>query len=405
MAEKSYRIELDGEAVDEDFYGTVLSLSAVENTGSAGSLRLRLRISLDSEGSWSLVDADRLALFGRIKVSIGFTSGNGLGGALQGLTGGNDPLAPVFEGYITAISPSFDSQPGNSVLEILALDSSVLMSLEDKVATWSNLSDSDIAEQILGAYGVDMEVESTQAMHLENDTTIVQRGTDIQFVRTLAQRNGMEFYFETDPASDTVTAYFRPPQLDGQPQPDLAIQFGAKSNLRTFSTRLAGQRPLSVKVQQIDVKSNSPNVGQASDLQRTKLGERDLEDLEAGTLGRLVTPQDAVAQMLLLGSPTSDTTELQTLAQAVRDDAGWCIQAQGEINSEAYQTVLRPHRLVQIKGAGRAHSGKYYVTRVVHELTSNGGYSQRFEAVRNARDLDGSESFGASGLTLSLAGV
>ena len=124
-----------------------------------------------------------------------------------------------------------------------------------------------------------------------------------------------------------------------------------------------------------------------------------------GALSGLVTPQDAQAQMLLLGPPTSDAAELQNLSQAVRDDAGWCITAQGEINSEAYQTVLRPHRLVLVKGAGKPYSGRYYVTRVVHELQSDGGYTQEFEALRNARDLDGSEQFGGGGLGVSIPGV
>jgi phage protein D len=153
------------------------------------------------------------------------------------------------------------------------------------------------------------------------------------------------------------------------------------------------------------VKANSTNTGQAGDLKRTKLGADDLSDLEAGTLSGLVVPQDALAQMLLLGPPTSDATELQTLAQAARDDAAWCILASGEINCDAYQTVLRPHRLVLVKGAGRAFSGKYYVTRVEHELSADGAYIQRFEAVRNARDLDGSEQFGGGGLAVPIPGV
>ncbi len=405
MADKSYRIELGGEAVPDDFYGSVLSLTATESTASAGALRLRLRIDLDDNGVWRLVEDERFDLFQTIKVSIGFSAGKGLAGALQGLTGGNEKLAPVFDGYITSVAPTFDSEPDNSVLEIHALDTSVLMSLEEKIATWPNLADSDIAQQILGGYGVQTKIESTGTTHQENDTTITQRGADIQFVRTLAQRNGMEFYFETDASSGNVTAFFQPPQLDGEPQADLAIQFGDASNLRSFSARLSGQRPLNVKVQQVDVKSNSANTAQAGALKRIKLGENDLGNLEAGTLDRLASPQDAVAQMLLLGPPTSDATELQTLAQSVRDEAGWCLFAQGEINSDAYQAVLRPRRLVLVKGAGKAYSGKYYVTRVVHELTGDGDYTQRFEAVRNARDLDGSESFGERNPALSIAGV
>jgi phage protein D len=97
-----------------------------------------------------------------------------------------------------------------------------------------------------------------------------------------------------------------------------------------------------------------------------------------------------------LGPPASDAPELKTIAQAVRDEAGWFINATGEINSDAYQAVLRPRRLVLVKGAGKAFSGKYYVTKVTHEVKADGSYSQKFEARRNARGVDGTEKFGSS---------
>src|SRR5207237_705783 len=117
--------------------------------------------------------------------------------------------------------------------------------------------------------------------------------------------NGLEFYFETGKNSGNITAYFRAPQLDGTPQPDLAVQFGGDSNLRSFSARLNAQRPLSVKTQQIDVKANSANSGQATNVQLAKLGEKDSNTLVGGPLGSLVTPKDTQAQMLALGPPTS----------------------------------------------------------------------------------------------------
>jgi hypothetical protein len=155
----------------------------------------------------------------------------------------------------------------------------------------------------------------------------------------------------------------------------------------------------------MDIAANSANSAQIGDTQLTKLGDKDANTLIGGPLGSLVTPKDAAAQMLVQGPPTSDTAELQAIAQAVRDEAGWLITASGEINSDAYQSVLRPHRLVLVKGAGATHSGKYYVTRVVHGLNHEGDYVQRFEARRNARDLDGSEQFGGSGSGVSIPGI
>jgi phage protein D len=404
MAEKAYEIAFNDEAVDEDFYGDVESLTVEENSTMAGTMRLRLALTLDDNGVWDYLDDSRLEVFTKVAVRVGFTGGAGLAGALSSAIGGggDDGLERVFTGYITAVNPTWGSEPGSAHLEIEAMDTSVLMSLEEKIATWPNLADSDIVQQIVSGYGVTANIDPTPTVHQENDTTIVQRTTDIQFVRDLALRNGLEFYFETDKDSGEVNAFMRAPQLEGTPQPDLAIQFGDESNLKSFAAHVIGQRPLSVKTTQIDVKANSPNSAQVSDTQLTKLGATDANLLIGGPLGAVVTPKDTLAQMLLLSTPTSDATELQTMAQAVRDEAAWLMTATGEINSEAYQTVLRPHRMVLVKGAGSRYSGKYYVTQVTHELHADGSYSQKFEARRNARDLDGSEQFGESGLGLPI---
>jgi len=47
---------------------------------------------------------------------------------------------------------------------------------------------------------------------------------------------------------------------------------------------------------------------------------------------------------------------------------------------------------VLVRGAGREHSGLYYVTQVRHEI-SDQGHSQSFEAWRNATGLTGTEVF------------
>jgi len=406
VADKAFQITFEGEAFEDGLCDDVTVLTVEENSGRANTLELKLTTTLQDDGTWKYLDDDRFALFNAVSVKLGFTGGGGLTGALGGAgDSGNDGLEPVFDGYVTAVSVSLGSQPGGTYVVVSAMDTSVLLSLEEKIATWSNLADSDIVQQIVSGYGVPVQTDATATVHQENDTTIVQRGTDIQFLHDLARRNGFEFYFETDKDSGDVTAYFREPALDGTPQPDLAIQFGEESNLRSFSVRLNGQRPLSVKAQQIDVKTNSVNSAQVSDTGLTKLGDKDLNTLVGGPLGQIVTPKDALAQMLVLGPPTSDATELQTIAQAARDESGWFISASGEINSDAYQTVLRPHRLVLVKGAGTQYSGKYYVTHVTHQMESDGSYVQKFEARRNARDVDGSEQFGARGLGLPIPGI
>ncbi|HMQ33824.1 MAG TPA: contractile injection system protein, VgrG/Pvc8 family [Chloroflexaceae bacterium] len=411
----AYRLTLADTPVDSTFYGDVLALTVAEHTAGASTLRMRLLTERDGDGAWRHLADERLALYTKVSVRIGFTAGGGLAALLGALAGGlgglgaggsgDDGLEAVFDGYITAVEVSLAGAPGASHLDVSATDTSVLMSLEEKVAAWPNLSDADVVRQILGGYGVEARVDPTAAVRQENETTLVQRGSDLQLVRELARRNGLEFYFETDRATGQVVGHCRAPQLDGPPQPDLAVQFGEQSNLRSFSARVTGQRPLSVKAAQVDVRSGSANTGEAGDMQLPPLGARDAAALIGGPLATLVAPKEAAARLLMLGPPTSDPAELRALTQAARDEAGWFISAKGEVNGDAYQAVLRPRRLVLVKGAGKPFSGKYYVTSVVHELRGDSGYSLSFEARRNARDVDGSEQFGGGGLGLALPGL
>ena len=257
MAQRAYQIAFNGTPAEQDFYGDVVSLKVEENSTMASTFQLQLAISLTDEGSWTHIDEDELALFTKVSIRIGFTSGAGLAGTLGAIAadsgGGNEGLAPIFDGYLTSVNFQASSEPGKSRLDIGGMDTSVLMSLEEKIATWKDMSDSEIVQQITASYGVEIQADPTSTVHQENDVTIVQRSSDIRFVQELAQRNGLEFYFETDKDTGEVVAFLRAPQLDGTPQPDLAIQFADISNLRSFSAAVMGLRPLSVKMLQIDV--------------------------------------------------------------------------------------------------------------------------------------------------------
>jgi phage protein D len=392
VPDKSYEITFDGQAADDSLYADVLQIEVDERVAAASTFRVRFALTQQDSGEWTYTDDDRFSLFTNVGISVGFSGGAG-------------GLEPVIDGYITGVTVHVGARPEESYLEVQGMDASVLLSLEEKTIPWPNLADSDIVQQIVSGYGFTVQAESTSPVHQDIDTLIVQRGTDIQFVRSLARRNGYEFYFQKDPTSGDVTAYFQPPQLSGSPQPDIAVQFGEQSNLLSFDVAVSGLRPLDVFVSQVDPSSKSVNTGQASSTQLTTLGASTLESLVSAKLGQLVTPDQAQGRMLLVAQPTADATELSAVAQAVRDEAGWLITATGEINSDAYGAVLHPGRLVLVKGVGSEYSGTYYVTQVTHRLRSDGSYTQGFELRRNARDLDGSEQFGSGpggGLGVSL---
>ncbi len=398
MPDKLYQLSFDGTPSDPDLYGDVLELEVDCSVLTASTFSLRVSTVLDDSGSWRHLNDSRFDLFTEVAISVGF-GGAGAAGA-----------EPVFDGYVTGSWLHVGSEPGSAYLEVHGSDAMVLLGLEEKAVAWPNLSDSDIAQQIVSGYGMTVNATSTGIVHQDTETLIVQRGSDAQFVRQLAERNGYLFCFQVDSSNPQATCYFGPPQLGAAPQADLAVQFGLNSNLAAFDVQMSGARPLAVDAQQVDPHGKSPNSGSASSTQLTVLGANPLESLVGSKLGQLVTPLQNQAGMLLLPQPTADATELQAVAQSVRDEAGWLTSASGEINSEAYGHVLRPGGLVVVKGVGSLHSGKYFVTRVTHRLKADGSYTQGFEAQRNASDLDGSEQFSSgagagSGAAAAMAAV
>jgi phage protein D len=302
------------------------------------------------------------------------------------------------EGYITEVDLHFEDPAQVPYMDIRGLDASVLMSLEEKIVTWPNTSDSDIATQILSSYGFTPDVTSTNPTHQDNDVTVIQHATDLLFLRQLARKNGFEVGVERDTSGQT-SGYFRPPGLSGTPQKTLGVAFGDDSSLKSFDVRLDGLKPLNVAAAQISVKDKAANTGSAGSMQLAPIGSQDLDALVSGPQNSLASPKDAAGKLWLTADPSSDPNELSAMTQAVRDEAGWLVTAQGEINSDVYASVLRADRLVLVRGAGSPYSGKYYVTRVVHRMKVGGAYEQSFQARRNALGLDGSEDFSSgSGL-------
>jgi hypothetical protein len=81
---------------------------------------------------------------------------------------------------------------------------------------------------------------------------------------------------------------------------------------------------------------------------------------------------------------------LSVVTQAISNRSSWAVVAEGMVNPDA--GVLYAGRTVNIRGAGLAFNGAYYVTRVYHAFEC-GAYTQKFEARRNAIGMTGTEVY------------
>ena len=369
MTAISYKLLVNGVPASPALLAAVQQIEVEDHVDLADMLRLRLAIAVGEDGgSWTLLDEDLFPRLANIKLQM---------------TVGSVLSEPLIDAHVIETNVDFSNQPGQSMLNVVAMDPTVLMNLEEKVRTWPDMSDSDIATAILRdrEYGFVPVVEEVGLKRQEVDYTTMQRGTDIQFLQQLARRNGYECYVEVNPLTGLTEGHFHPPQLEQRPQGVLSVNMGEATNVNSFNARYDMLRPTTAEVTGLDIDTQSNQPAQADRLAFRELGD------EPSLVG------EHPRKVLLSQMGLAETAELQTYAQAVVDRSGWAITADGELNTVAYGRLLRAKRPVLVRGAGRQFNGTYYVQRVLH-IFSGDGYTQRFTLYRNATGLEGQETFG-----------
>jgi phage protein D len=340
----------------------LVSLEVELDTELAAMFRLRLAIRQQRDGSWSYLDDEQFRPWMPMRITGGFRSG----------------ARELLSGYITHVKPVFPRIASQSSLEIWGLDASVLMDREERLCTWPNETDGAIAARLFRQYGLIPEVTPTIARHDDTISTIVQRETDMQFLKRLALRNGFECYVEGR------TGFFGPPDVAAEPQPVLAVHFGDATNVNRFSLALNALTPTNVTMFQVDRTNKTLLEATASAGRQKALG--------AVRAGLARTPRVAPGRVYVRMNTTTGDAEMGTLCQELFHQSEWFLTAEGEIDGKRYNHVLKPHGTVTIKGVGASYSGVYYVTHVTHTFTPK-GYAQYFRAKRNALRPTGGEHF------------
>lgn len=334
------------------------------STEVASMFRLRIGIEKTPLGDWSVLQEDLFRPL--VPVAIRVQTGVGI------------PEA-VLNGYVSGQQVTYGDSPGQAVLEVTGMDATLLMNLEEKVMPWPNLPDSAIAAAIFGQHAIVPQIQPTAPVLVEPEGTTTQRGTDIRFLRQLARRNGFDCYVQPEALSGLDFGYFKPPDLVGLPQAVLNVNMGAETNVLGFSVRYEMLRPTTAVAATLDVTTKSPQPALAPVALQVPLG------LEGALLRVIPPPVVRPADTGLGRSP-----ELQTLAQAVVDRSTWAVVAEGTVGADA--GVLRPGKIINVRGAGRVYNGSYFVTRVQHSIGRD-RYTQHFEARRNAVGMTGAELY------------
>ncbi|MEA2429391.1 MAG: hypothetical protein QOF37_3019 [Thermoleophilaceae bacterium] len=364
-AAPGYELKVGGAPVPAAILGAIRTIEVEDHADLADMLRLQLTIGVRDDGeAWTGLDDALFTRLAEVQVAATLPDGRALA---------------LIKAYVVDVRTHLSPAPGASTMEVVAMDASVLMSLEEKVRAWPDQSDSSIASTIFSEHGLSANVHDSQPTRRQNELTTIQREHDMAFVKRLAARNGYEFYVEVDD-SGQVSGHFHPPSLDEPEQGVLSVNLGPATNVDSFQARYDMMAAATADVRGLEVGNREVQPAQATSNEQPVLGAEP------------ALPSDRPRKVLLAGTGLSEGGELQTLAQAVTERSSFAVSAEGELNGAAYGDVLRAKKPVLVRGAGQSFSGRYYVERVTHQFSGE-GWIQRFKLKRNAAGVASRDSF------------
>jgi hypothetical protein len=196
-----------------------------------------------------------------------------------------------------------------------------------------------------------------------------QQGTDLAYIRSLADDVGYEFYLEPGPAPGASIAYWGPEIRVGLPQPALNVDLDGYTNVESVNFAFDSEHkelpilliyntltkiPIPIPIP--DITPLSPPLGLIPPIPkkiRWLTGTGKLSPIQAALIG------------LAKATKTADA-----------------VTANGTIDVLHYGQILKPRRLVGLRGVGTAFDGLYYLKSVTHNI-KRGEYKQSFTLARN----------------------
>lgn len=373
----SFQLLIGGAPADDDINAAMVSLHVEENADMPDAIQLTLSISRDEGSDLGLAADSRLGPFANVAV----------------LASAGDDDQCIFDGYVLSHQIHIESGIADSRVVLWGQDASWLMNLEEKVVRHTG-TDGSIANSIFQDYGFDADGANTDddsPDHNEDGRILMQRATDIQFLRLLARRSGKWCRVFCRDRPGQRVGRFAKPDLSSDPVATLVLTDPERQNVSTIDLDWDVTRPTEVVGRQALLTDDDED-GAGADVKDAGLRLLDSQGL-ADFAGRTTS--------VLMTTTVDDESELETRARSILRDAGWWLRCSTTVDVNRTDRVLRVGDLVQLEGIGQLYSGRYLVWSVRHEITQD-SHKMRLNLVRNAI---GSSSGSSSGLPSALGSL
>jgi len=197
-----------------------------------------------------------------------------------------------------------------------------------------------------------------------------QQGTDLQYIRYLAEQAGYVFYIEPGPAPGVSKAYWGPQVKVGNPQAALSADMDAYTNVESLRFSFDQEKN---KIPLVYIYNSQTGVS---------------FPIPIPPITPLNPPLGLIPPIPTRLQPVSDELSKLSLPRSIMiglaKAAQWAeaVTGKGELDVLRYGAILKARQLVGVRGAGTAFDGLYYVKSVTHKIKA-GEYKQSFELTRN----------------------
>lgn len=293
----------------------------------------------------------------------------------------NGSTTVLIDGVITENNISPGDKGSNSTLTLMGKDLTALMD-QSKLSGFpfpAMPAEARIALMLLkySMFGVLPLVIPSVLLFvpLPIDQIPSQQGTDLEYIKYLADQAGYVFYIDPGPIPGISKAYWGPQIKVGNPQPALNVDMDAYTNVESMRFSFDqeknkipllmiynSQTGISFPIPLPPITPLNPPLGAIPPLP-TNLLPPDLSPFGDDLCKR------PIPQGIMMG-----------LARAAQ--AAECVSCEGSLDVTRYRNVLQARQLVGVRGAGPAFDGLYYVKGVTHKI-KRGEYKQDFTLSRN----------------------
>jgi hypothetical protein len=197
-----------------------------------------------------------------------------------------------------------------------------------------------------------------------------QKGTDLSYIKALAERVGYVFYLDPGPVAGMNIAYWGPQIKVGVPQKALNVNMDAHTNVEALSFSFNNNL------------NGIPIVFYYDEFSKLVI------PIPIPPVTPLNPPLGLIPPIPTRFLPVGDDLSKRSLPQAIliglAKASQWteAVTGKGELDVLRYGAILKARQLVGVRGAGTAFDGLYYVKSVTHKI-KRGEYKQSFELSRN----------------------